>query len=159
MISDVQQPVYARVIRRYRATPAQLFNAWLDPDLICAWMFGPAVRDEEILRIHVEAWAGGMFSFAVRRQGEEIDHFGEYLEVDPPRRLVFTWGVRQAAPTLSRVSVDIVPLATGSSLILTHELHPDWADFVGFTRLAWTRMLDALARALGKTSLAPVAEV
>ncbi len=35
---------------------------------------------------------------------------------------------------------------TGSSnLILIHELHPGWADFVGFTRLAWTKMLDAVA--------------
>ena len=154
MISDFPQSVYARVIRRYSAAPEELFAAWLDPEIISTWMFWTAVRDEEVVRIWVEARPGGSFSFAVRRQGEELDHFGEYLELDPPRRLVFTWGVRQASPTLSRVSVDIVPLEAGSSLILTHELHPDWADFAGFTKLAWAKMLAALARTLNEANSA-----
>lgn len=45
----------------------------------------------------------------------------------------------------SRVIVDILALETGCELTLTHELHPDWADYAGRTEAAWSGMLDALA--------------
>jgi uncharacterized protein YndB with AHSA1/START domain len=139
----------ACVTRRFSASPGRVFDAWLNPEMIGAWMFGPALRDEEVVRLAVDARVGGSFSFVVRRQGEEIDHIGEYLELAPPRRLVFTWGVRQATTDLSRVSIDIVPLEAGCELTLVHELHPDWADYVSRTEAAWTKMLEALATRLG----------
>src|SRR5690349_14724744 len=124
-------PVQARVTRRFSASPERVFAAWLDPEQIARWMFGSAVRDEEVVQISLEARVGGAFSFVVRRQGVEIDHVGEYLAIDPPRRLVFTWGVRQELPASSRVSIEIVPVEPeGADLTLTHVLHPDWADFV-----------------------------
>ncbi len=33
-------------------------------------------------------------------------------------------------------------------LTLTHELHPDWADYVDRTEAAWTQMLDVIAEML-----------
>lgn len=139
----------ARVTRRFGASPERVFEAWLDPEMIGAWMFGPAVRDEEIVRIAVDARVGGSFSFVVRRQGDEVDHIGEYLELVPPRRLAFTWGVKQAATDMSRVSIDFLPMEPGCELTLVHELHPDWADYLGRTEAAWTKMLEALATRLG----------
>lgn len=56
-------------------------------------MFGPAVRDEAIVRLDLAPHVGGSFSFVVRRQGEEINHVGTYLEIERRRRLVFTWGI------------------------------------------------------------------
>lgn len=38
-----------------------------------------------------DASAGGRFSFLVLRGGEEIDHVGEYIALERPRRLAFTW--------------------------------------------------------------------
>ena len=116
-------------------------------------MFGPALRDEEVLRIAVDARIGGSFSFVVRRQGEEIDHIGAYLEIDRPQRLAFTWGIARESEDGSRVRIDIVPLATGCQLTLIHELHPDWADYASRTEAGWTKMLEALADRLA--SFAP----
>jgi uncharacterized protein YndB with AHSA1/START domain len=118
----------ARVMRRFSASPERVFDAWLDPGMIGKWMFGPVLRDEEVVRIVVDPRVGGSFSFVVRRQGTEIDHIGEYLEIGRPRRLAFTWGARQDSDS-SRVIVEIVPLETGSELTLTHELHPAWAEY------------------------------
>jgi len=139
--------VKVRVTRRYPASPEQVFDAWLDPAMIGKWMFGPALREEEVVRISLDPRVGGSFSFVVRRQGQEIDHVGEYLEIDRPRRLAFTWGVADEEGS-SRVIIDIVPLENGCELTLTHQLHPDWADYADRTEAAWTKMLDVLASTL-----------
>lgn len=142
----------ACVTRRFNASPERVFDGWLDPEMIGRWMFGPALREEEVVRIVLDARVGGVCSFVVRRQGEELDHIGEYLEIDRPRRLVFTWAIAPNPPDSSRVIVDIVPLATGSELTLTHELHPDWADYASRTEAGWSTMLDALAATLSESS-------
>jgi len=144
---NAKPPVNVRVTRRFNASPERVFDAWLDPGMIGRWMFGPTLRDEEVTRISLDARIGGSFSFVVRRQGEEVDHVGEYLEIDRPRRLVFTWGIAQGDS--SRVIIDIVSRKTGCELTLTHELHPDWADYASRTQAGWTKMLDALAATLG----------
>lgn len=145
---NAEPHVTVRVTRCFNAAPERVFDAWLDAGMIGTWMFGPALRDEEAVRISLDPRVGGSFSFVVRRQGQLIDHVGEYLEIDRPRRLRFTWGVADEEAS-SQVVVDIVPLESGSQLTLTHELHPDWADYAGRTEAAWTKMLDALAAAVG----------
>lgn len=144
---NTESNVNVRVTRQFSVSPEKVFDAWLDPEMIGKWMFGPDLRDEEVLRISLDPRVGGSFSFVVRRQGQEIDHVGEYLKMDRPRRLVFTWGVADVEGS-SRVMIDIVPLKNGSELTLTHELHSDWADFAGRTKDAWTKMLDVLAEKL-----------
>jgi len=145
----VDPPPVARVTRRFSAAPERVFDAWLNPRLIGTWMFGPAFRDEEVVHIVNEPRVGGTFSFLVRRQGQDVDHVGEYLEIDRPRRLVFTWGVVAPKTDMSRVVIEIVPLETGCELTLAHEMHPDWGHFADRAAEAWGRMLDALAAALG----------
>jgi uncharacterized protein YndB with AHSA1/START domain len=110
-----------RVIRRFNAPPERLYDAWLDRGMIRRWMFGPPLS-EELLGLAVDARVGGSFSFLVRRRGEEIDHVaGRYLEIDRPRRLVFTWRIAREPDDESRIK-------TGSKLILTHEMSPKWAE-------------------------------
>jgi len=154
-----ESPLVVRVEHKLRSSPERVFDAWLDPVLIGRWMFGPALREEEILRIAVDARVGGAFSFLVRRRGQEIDHVGNYLEIDRPRRLVFTWGIAENLPETSRVSITIDPAksadGTRSVLTLVHELEPKWADFASRVEGGWTKMLaalDALFESAGSTS-------
>jgi uncharacterized protein YndB with AHSA1/START domain len=65
-------PVKIRVTRLFTATAERVFDAWLKPEMIGTWMFGPAVREEEVIGIAMDSRVGGSFSFVVRRQGEEI---------------------------------------------------------------------------------------
>jgi len=51
-------------------------------------MFGPAIRDEEIVHLALAPKVGGSFSFLVTRNGEDIEHVGKYLEIVRPSRLV-----------------------------------------------------------------------
>ena len=137
-------PLKVVVTHSFSASSDRVFDAWLDPKMIEKWMFSPTLLEQEVVRISLDARVGGSFSFVVRRQGKEIDHIGKYLEIDRPRRLVFTWGVRQDSGDSSRVMVDVVAQGTGSELILTHELDPAWADYESRTRDSWTKMLKVL---------------
>ena len=142
-------PIRVRVSRRFEAPPERVFDAWLSPDMIGRWMFGPQLRAEEIVRLSLDARVGGAFSFVVRRKGQEIDHIGRYLEIERPRRLVFTWAVAPE-PDDSRVTAEIAPLGSGCELTLTHEMAPKWAEFAPRVEQGWTTMLGALGKALAK---------
>lgn len=149
--SSIPTPnIKVSVTRHFDASPERLFDAWLDPEMIGKWMFGPALREEEVLRIVADARVGGSFSFLVRRQGQEIDHVGKYRELDRPRRLVFTWGIAGESENESLVIIEIVPQETGAELSLTHEMDPKWADYASRTEAGWTKMLGALEIALGR---------
>lgn len=142
-------PVEVRVTQAFDASPERVFDAWLDPAMLGRWMFGPRVREEEIVRLTLDADVGGRFSFVVRRGEEVIDHVGEYLEIDRPRRLVFTWGIAGVSVDESRVTINISPRDRGCELALTHELDADWADYADRTREGWSMMVAMLGKLLG----------
>jgi uncharacterized protein YndB with AHSA1/START domain len=145
-------PVKAVVTHRFAFPAERVFDAWLDPAWLGRWMFGPGVRDERIVRLAVEPRVGGKFSFVVDRQGGEIDHVGEYLELERPGRLVFTWATRDSLPATSRVIVAIVPCPGGCELTLTHEMGAAWSAFVEQAAASWRLMLGKLAGALAPTT-------
>ena len=107
------EPVHAVVLRRFDASAERIFDAWFDPVWLGRWMFGPSVRDGLIVRLTLDARVGGKFSFVVNRQGTEIDHVGEYREIDRPRLLVFTWATRDRLSEASRVIIEITPRDQG----------------------------------------------
>jgi uncharacterized protein YndB with AHSA1/START domain len=144
----MSEPVRAVVTKCFAASAERVFDAWLDPDWLARWMFGPNVRDERIVRLGLEPRVGGKFSFVVNRAGQEVDHVGEYLEIKRPQRLVFTWGTRDTLPETSRIIVEIAPLKDAGELTLTHEMGPKWAGFAEQAAGSWKKMLDALATAL-----------
>ena len=142
-------PVTVRVSRRFLAAADKVFDAWLDPVLLGQWMFGPRLRDEQVLHLNVDPRVGGAFSFLVRRPGGEVEHIGTYREIDRPEWLAFTWGVAGESTDESVVAIDIKPLDFGCELTLTHEMDPKWAEYAERTKTGWTKMIEALAEVLG----------
>jgi len=135
--------VTLRVTRRFTATPERVFDAWLDPNTAGKWLF--ATPTGVMVRVEIDARSGGKFVF-VRRDGEDVEHVGEYLEIDRPRRLVFTFAVPKYSSVVTRVAIDIAPTETGCELTLTHDgVLPEWASR---TESGWTMILDGLGRTL-----------
>jgi uncharacterized protein YndB with AHSA1/START domain len=138
-------PVTVRVVRRFDASPKRVFDAWLDPATAAKFLF--ATPTGQMVRAEIDARVGGRFTFVDRRDGEDVEHVGEYLEIDRPRRLVFTFAVPKFSSQSTTVSIDIVPDGAGCALTLTHEgVLPDYASR---TEEGWTRILDGLAGVLG----------
>ncbi len=137
----------ALVIKREYAFPAErVFDAWLTPEITRRWLF--TTGDSEVVRCEIDARVGGTFEIVDKRDsGEfkgEIRHIGEYLEIDRPRRLVFTFGVPQFDPNMTRVEIDIAAKGSGCELTLTHYgVPPEWQVP---TTEGWTKLLGNLER-------------
>jgi len=150
MAIDVEQQISARVTRRFRASPERVFDAWLDPKTARKWLFAKAAC--QIVCAEIDGRVGGWFYIVTRCDGEDVEHVGEYFEVNRPRRLGFKLLVADYAQCFDRVTVDIVPLAHGCELTLTNEPAPNIADQVRRIEACWSDVLDRLAEAIGERS-------
>lgn len=138
-------PIVLTVERHIAASPETVFDAWLDPGAAGQWLF--ATPDGVMERVEIEPRVGGKF-LIVERRGEELaEHFGEYLEIDRPHRLVFTFAAMRDEG-FTTVTVTIRADGGGSHVTLTHEMDPRWADYEAQTRQGWTTILEGLARSL-----------
>jgi uncharacterized protein YndB with AHSA1/START domain len=133
------------VTHRYATSPERVFDAWLDPAIARRFLF--ATPTGEMVVCAIDARVGGRFDLTERRPDMgEVKHVGEYLEIDRPRRLVFTFGVPQFDPAMTRVEIEIRPDGAGCVLTLTHrDVGEDWKDG---TKDGWTRILASLEPAL-----------
>lgn len=136
--------IQIKVIKHFKTPVDKVFDAWLDTDFLGKWMFGPDVRDEEIIKLENNPEVGGSFSYIVRREDQEIDHMGTYREIQRPNRLVFTWGVDVEAGDESVVTIDIESTKNGCRLTLVHKMDPKWEEYADRTKEGWTYMMDKL---------------
>jgi uncharacterized protein YndB with AHSA1/START domain len=80
------------VTHRYAASPARVFDAFLDVQIARRFLFATATG--EMITAEIDPRVGGRFTFTERRPDMgDVRHVGEYLEIDRPRRLVFAFGV------------------------------------------------------------------
>jgi uncharacterized protein YndB with AHSA1/START domain len=133
-----------RVTHHFSASPERVFDAWLDPQTAGKWLF--ATPTGQMVRVEIDARVGGRFVIVDRRNGEDVEHTGEYLEIDRPRLLVFTFGVPKYSPLFTRVTVEIVPAESGCQLILTNEDVPD--EYAASNETGWIGILVGLAESL-----------
>jgi uncharacterized protein YndB with AHSA1/START domain len=135
-----------QVGRHFDESAERVFHAWLDPKAASKFLF--ATADGEVVRSEIDARVGGQFLFTDRRpEAGDVDHKGEYLEIDRPRRLVFTFAVPAYSPDYTTVTIDIVPSGKGSELVLTHE--GVLAEYHDQTVSGWSTILEGPARSLG----------
>jgi uncharacterized protein YndB with AHSA1/START domain len=141
------EPIVLSVERSIAAPPETVFDAWLDAGAVGQWLF--ATPSGVMEKVEIDPRVGGKFLIAERRGEALAEHFGEYLEIDRPNRLVFTFAaVRDQGFTT--VTVIITPDAGGSRITLTHEMDPQWSDYEAQTRQGWTMILEGLERAIAR---------
>jgi uncharacterized protein YndB with AHSA1/START domain len=115
----------AVVVRRTIAASAgEIFDAWLDPEALAAWMRPGAIRSTVA---HVEPRVGGAYEITMQGSAGPIVHKGVYREIDRPRRLVFTWLSPGTEWKETLVTVDFVKLGEQTEVVVTHERLPESA--------------------------------
>lgn len=136
----------ARVSRVFPHAAERVFDAWLDPVRARRFLF--ATPAGEMARAEIDPRVGGRFNFTDRRDGEDVEHTGEYLVIDRPRRLVFTFSVTGFEASADLVSIEIAPHPDGCELTLTHEMAAAHAEYRERTEQGWGMILESLAATL-----------
>jgi uncharacterized protein YndB with AHSA1/START domain len=114
----------ARVQRVMPATPDVVFDQWLDPESLADWM---CPRPDRCVAITVEPRVGGAVRFDVDHSGTSVLITGQFLAIDRPHLLRFTWTNSDwADPTaVSIVNVAFEPFADDQTLMsIEHSLMP-----------------------------------
>jgi uncharacterized protein YndB with AHSA1/START domain len=111
------------VRRLLKAGRARVFEAWSRPDLMARWFFP---GDGWTVAVTSDFKVGGRYELDMRdAEGGRHMQFGEYREIVPISRLVFTWSCPDLKVVDSVVTVELVEQGDRTELILTHELPPE----------------------------------
>jgi uncharacterized protein YndB with AHSA1/START domain len=135
------------VTREFAASAERVFDAFLDPAKAGKFMFATATG--KMVRVDIDARVGGAFAFVDRRDGEDVEHIGEYLEIKRPQRLVFTVMVPKYSPESGTVTIEITPRGTGCELRLTETMSQTWAEQLKQIESGWAGILDHAATIIG----------
>ena len=129
--------------RRINAAPAKVFRAWTEAAQLMKWMHP---GDSDVVRAELDARVDGRFSIVYRKpDGREIEAGGQYLEMVPDAKLVFTWAWRSSPEQESLVTVLLRPDGNGTLLTLTHEQFVD-EETRDLHQAGWSGGLDSLER-------------
>lgn len=136
------------VSRRFTVPADDVFQAWIQADMARQFLF--ATAEGEMVVAEIDARVGGRFNLTDRRpEVGDVAHVGLYLEVEPPRRLMFTVRAEPYQTDDTRVSIVITPQGGACDLDLTVTADVKWREHVERTRQGWTMILDRLARVVG----------
>ena len=136
---------YLRMIRRFEAPPEKVYDAWLDPAFTKIWLF--TSPDSEVNETIIDARVGGKWRMMDRREGVDYTALGEYLELDRPRRIVFTFAMPQFSPNSDTITVEFAPDGAGCVMTFTQsgvDIAAELADVpvgeVGGSEFGWDLM-------------------
>ena len=134
------------LMRRLRATPQRVFEAWITPDVLVIW-FGP--HRTRVEAAELDPRPGGRFRIVLREDnGERHEVGGRYEAVTPHEHLCFTWAWHSMPERESRVTIRLRGIADGTELTLTHDRFAD-AETAARHRQGWTESLERLEALLG----------
>jgi uncharacterized protein YndB with AHSA1/START domain len=127
---------------RIDASPETVFAFFTEPGKLTRWLAAEATLDPR---------PGGVNQQTHLAEGERYSGRyymrGEFVEVSPPRRVVFTWGFENEdiglPPGASTVEVTLDPEGDGTRLRLVHRDLPE--RLVGDHEGGWESLLARLA--------------
>lgn len=138
------EPIHIRVSRRFTASAERVFDAWLDETTAGRWWF--ATPTGKMQSVKIDGRVGGKFRIVERRGDIDADHFGTFIELDRPRRIVLDFATDPDHPA-TRVTIEITALKDGGcELTLSHDIAPEWAAYKDRTNQGWTMILEGLAK-------------
>ncbi|WP_319437079.1 SRPBCC domain-containing protein [Mycobacterium sp. RTGN5] len=130
------------------ATPEAVFDEWLDPEALQEWMCPHPVR---VVDVAVDPRVGGTVRFDVDDSGTRVLISGQFLAIERPHLLRFTWSNSNwEDPTqASIVTVTFAPAGSEETLMsIEHSLLPP-TEFESF-HTGWIATFDQLAGKLAR---------
>ncbi len=136
-------------IKRFiRASRDRVYAAWTDPAQLKKW-FGP--ENVQTRNLIADVRVGGQFRWDLTDQeGKEITISGEYREVEPGKKIVFTWRLEEDEDWKnhsSTVTVEFFDREGGTEIHLIHENLPTEPSRDDHTQ-GWNSVLNKLEKFL-----------
>jgi len=147
-IQTIEQPPAIKLKRTFAATPERVFAAWTKPEQMRRWFGSEKCR---LNSIEMDFRIGGAYRYTTcSEQHGEISVRGEFREITPPSKLVYTWQWEDDADWAehaSLITVEFIDLGGATELRLTHEQIPT-AESCANHEVGWTDSLAKLAKLL-----------
>jgi uncharacterized protein YndB with AHSA1/START domain len=154
MNNEVQKPDDATLIlrRMLNATPERAFRAWTSPEHIKQWMQPEPGMVVPLASMDLRV--GGKFRIQMKTpDGEFFTAVGEFREVKPPTRLVYTWdwekdgcgeefGEVEGKPSL--ITIEFLKRGEQTEFVLTHSRFATVESRDNHAR-GWSRAADNFA--------------
>ena len=136
-----------RMERTFRAPAQAVFDAWTSEEVMRRWW--RVESDWETPVAEVDLRIGGSVRVVMRTQdGTEYGGGGQYTEIDPPNRLVFTW-IWDGNDTRQLIEIDFEEHDGATTVRFTHRDLWDEAA-VRSHEEGWNGTFDNLERELGR---------
>ena len=143
--TDPTTPVL--VVRRQIAVPRErVFEAWLDSESLAHWM---RPGDSTHATVTVDPRVGGGFRIVMEGSSHGcVEHTGEYIAIEPPSRLSFSWISKHTDQRPTVVTIEFFERGGGTELVLTHRGLPP-REVEGHRR-GWTDIMRLLEAVLSR---------
>lgn len=144
----VAEEISLQLNHDYGVPREKVYQAWVEADRVKQW-FGP--KGMEVTSAEMDVRVGGRYkiSFQDTKSGDVHVLGGEYVEISPPERLMFTLKFEptpEDAP-YTLVTVEFLPKGDGTEMVLTHERLPSGETRDGYS-IGWSSSFDCLAELL-----------
>lgn len=140
--------------RSFDVTADKVFDAWLNPEMMRKWFFTMEPTNKVAKN---EPYVGGTWEIVDHRDGKDYRAIGEYKEMNPPNKLVFTFKMPQFSDLADTITVEIQPMEKGCEMTFTqvivvpHEegwteddIQKAHVDYKNQTGQGWGYMFDGL---------------
>jgi len=99
----------------------EVFEAFTNPEVMTNWFYP---FDDMSVDVTNTLEIGGSYKLLMHgKDGELYTHVGEYQEIEPPEKLVFTWNSDFVQNTI--VTVTFHEADGGTEVTIAHDLLPD----------------------------------
>jgi uncharacterized protein YndB with AHSA1/START domain len=125
MTTKAAEKTSLQIKRFINAPRARVYAAWTDPAQLKEWWGPESVRTRNFA---ADVRVGGKYRWdLINQEDEEMSVFGEYRELVPEKKIVFTWKWDDDDVWENRnsvVTVELFDAAGGTELHLRHEQLP-----------------------------------
>ena len=132
------------VSRTVPASPAEVFDVWLDPKSPGGLWYG-------VERVLLNPTVDGLFYHAVQHEGRSWAHYGRFLRLERGQTIEHTWVSEATRGLESIVTITLAARDGATEVTLHHANLPD--DDLGHSHQGgWTWYLDMLTKRFEKVA-------